>query len=337
MNLKMKSLVLVVTLSATVALAHSCFKQKLDTKDELPKIDRAQLCQDGGASIDAATNECICSGGTTWNGVRCDVVAKDDASNLTEPEGIDTPVAEIEQPKAVEVVSTTIPSPEPVKPAEAEPVKAEESSPDFLALVHRACRIGNGVWLKKFEYCHCPDGKVLMGRRCRPMNGRMIDDVCLRAVNKGTWKDGICTCAEGEVFSAGRGGCVKSAMTDKTILRRICENSMNNGRWNDVVGECSCPVGKMMIGETCENKSKMTSAEVCESPGISGKWDATEKTCDCPEKKIWANQTCFSPAEIDAESACIASTNRGKWVKSKGLCACPKGERWIPSKKICIK
>ena len=326
MNLKMKSLVLVLSLVATVALAHSCFKQKLDTNDDLPKIDRAQLCQDGVASVDVTTNECICSGGTTWNGVRCDVNVADEARKLVEPSVTETP--------------TPIPEPIPGVPAktvEETIPKIEASSADFLALVHRACRIGNGTWLKKFEYCHCPDGKVLMGRRCRPMNGRMMDDVCLRAVNKGTWINGVCECAEGEVFSSGRGGCVKTLLTDKIILRRICENSMNNGRWNETAGECSCPAGKMMIGETCENKSKMSSSDICESPAIAGKWNSARKSCDCREQKIWANQSCLSVAQIDAESACISGTNKGKWVKAKSLCVCPKGERWVLSKKMCMR
>ena len=338
MNLKMKSLVLVLTVAATVALAHSCFKQKLDTNDDLPKIDRAQLCQDGGASIDTTSNECICSGGTTWNGVRCDVAETSEASHLAEPATVDTPApadAEPEHSKSPEVAPT--PLPEAAKSLDVEPTKVEESSAEFLGLVRRACRIGNGTWLKKFEYCHCPDGKVLMGRRCRPMEGRMIDDVCLRAVKKGTWKDGVCACAEGEVFSAGRGGCVKTQLTDKTVLRRICENSMNRGRWNDAAAECSCPAGKMMIGETCENKSKMTSPEVCESPANRGKWNPAGKSCDCPDQKIWANQTCLALDQIDAESACISATNKGTWAKNKSLCTCPKGKHWLPSKKICAK
>jgi hypothetical protein len=338
MNIKIKTVVLILTLTATSAIVHSCFKQKLDTNDALPKIDRGQLCQDGGATIDQSTNECICTGGTTWNGVRCDVPSKEDSAGNVEatvPESPPPPPVLPEIEKADSLGDTEKDVSEAIS-SEVDVPKVEESSAEFLSLVRRACRIGNGTWLKKFEYCHCPDGKVLMGRRCRPMNGRMIDDVCLRAVNKGTWNGGICECGEGEVFSPGRGGCMKTPITDKTLLRRICVNSMNLGRWNDTIGECSCPSGKIMVGETCENKSKMTSSEVCESAANSGKWDVISKRCDCPNQKIWANQSCLGVGEVDAETACISATNRGTWIKAKGRCACPKGERWIPSKKLCI-
>jgi len=334
MNVKLKSIGLVFVVVVTVALAHSCFKQKLDPNTDLPKIDRAQLCLDGGAAIDTSTNECICRGGTIWNGVRCDVVAQEAAP--FEPTVAPPQPVVNEEPTVAETEAASVLEGTSIEPTEPELKEARSSHSEFLALVQRACRIGNGTWLKNHDYCHCPNGQVLMGRRCRPMNGRMMNDVCLRAVNKGTWNDGICGCSEGEVFSPARGGCMKTPLTDKTLLRYVCENSMNQGYWDEVLGYCTCPKGKLMIGETCESKSRMSSASVCESSVYGGKWNSKDKRCECPNSKIWANQSCLGVGEVDAETACISQTNRGTWIKERGRCACPNKERWIASKKICI-
>lgn len=325
MKMKIRTFPMVLIVGAAVVLVHSCFRQKSDKKDELPKIDRAQLCRDGGAAVNESTNECICTTGMIWNGVRCEAVPVPPESELASG---DTPVEKIpSKPVVIEKI--------PQSPAPTEK-NGKTAAPDWLPELKRACRIGNGSFLKSNQYCHCPNGKVLMGRRCFPMNGRMLDDVCLRAVKKGTWTNGVCKCPAGQTFSPGLGGCVDAPVTDKTILRRICSNSMNDGRWNEKSSTCTCPVGKVLIDETCVSKSKLTSATVCTSQSNAGTWDPARKVCNCPNSKIWVNQSCLESGDVEAESACLSELNRGKWNKKKGQCECPGRKSWIAAKKMCL-
>lgn len=324
MKFSLRTIVTVMITFAAVAIAQSCFRQNSEKKDALPKIDRAQLCRDGGAAVNEVTNECSCATGLVWNGVRCDVVHS--SAPVTPAE---TPVAKVPAPAPAPVIVETKPQPIPASGGSS-PV------PDWLPELIRACRIGNGSWLKNHQYCHCPDGKVLMGRRCRPMSGRMMNDVCQRAVKKGEWMNGVCVCPAGQSFSPGLGGCVDAPVSDKTILRRICGSSMNQGRWNEKTSSCTCPAGKMLVDETCVSKSKLTSATVCTSPVNGGEWEPSTKSCSCPDGKIWINQACLGVGLVDAETACLSELNRGTWIKKKGQCGCPGQQRWIASKKICI-
>jgi hypothetical protein len=312
MRSKSRFVIAAAVVVTTIMLTHSCFRQE-GGKGGVPKIDRAQLCRDGGATVNEATNECECSTGLIWNGVRCDVDRSVLESRKQNPSSggpaetdaatgpaQDEPVPQQADEAAVEVTAEIMRrmKPAPAKP-ESEPATAPATAPEDVAgdsswipQLIRACRIAGGDWLQRHKYCHCPDGKVLMGRRCRLTYGRMTDDVCLRAVNKGVWKGGICECPRGKVFSPGRGGCVEKFTGDSVIMRRICENTVNQGKWIQRLERCRCPDGHILVGETCVLKTYLRSEDVCESFENGGTWNAATKRCACPAGKSWINQSC---------------------------------------------
>lgn len=296
---------------ATILLTHSCFRPEAGSKSGVPKIDRAQLCRDGGATVNEISNECECSAGLAWNGVRCEVDGSvivnqaqtvssgsiettETTASTADSNPAQQPVDEAAVEVTAEIMRRMKPSPEkgasePAEFTKAGPAAGERS---WIPQLIRACRIAGGAWLERHQYCHCPDGKVLMGRRCRLTYGRMTDDVCLRAVNKGVWRGGICECPNGKVFSPGRGGCVEKFTGDSVIMRRICENTVNQGKWIQRLERCRCPDGHIMVGETCVLKTHLRSADVCESSENGGTWNAASKLCNCPAGKSWINQSC---------------------------------------------
>lgn len=346
MNASARFIFAAVGVVITILMTHSCFRQNLTGPGGVPKIDRAQLCSDGGANVNEQTNECECPAGLVWNGVRCDI----GVSALVMAEEIPAPVVEpvvttppsAEQSANVPEVKAELAVPESTAEVEKDtsvqdPVEKVEASLSWIPQLIRACRIAGGSYLAAQQYCHCPDGKVLMGRRCRLTDGRMTDDICLRAINKGRWQGGVCSCPEGKVFSPGRGGCVEPFTGDSTILRRICENTVNQGKWNERQHLCMCPAGKVLFGETCVPKTNLRSADICESRQNRGAWDSHARACRCPEGQIWFNQSCENLADVDSSAACHGDLNKGRWNKAKNTCDCPRGTSWNAARKSCGK
>lgn len=310
MRSKSRYLLTVASVIATIVLTHSCFRQDGRRGGGVPKIDRAQLCLDGGATVDEKTNECVCAAGLVWTGVRCDVdrsilgqqessvrSVKDEPQKVPDPPPSAAPAVKESQASAeepsVEVTDKIMRRTKPAKPqTQAEERSTASQEPQWMSSLIRACRIAGGSWLARHKYCHCPDGKVLMGRRCRLTGGRMTDDVCLRAVNKGKWKGGICECPKGLVFSPGRGGCVEPFAGDDVIMRRICENTVNQGKWIQRHGRCRCPDDHILVDETCVRKTYLRSEDICESFENGGTWNSAAKRCSCPAGKTWINQSC---------------------------------------------
>lgn len=316
-----------------VSMASAC-------KDEPPSVEsatiaRSKFCKDGGAEFNPDSNECACPYAAHWTGAKC------------EADGDQKPAA---KPEPEAPVMATVPPAEP-KPAEepkpeAQPAQAPtETAPATPGPVDEAlkvaCKRAKAHWVEDAGYCLCPKNQVLMGRVCRDAKGRITDDACLRAVHKGKWKKGDCVCPADQVFVPGRGGCVArpapSETPNVTLLRRVCESSINDGKWDVAQARCNCPVGRIWHDELCQAQQKLTSRVVCESAFNQGTWDKKQKTCTCKPGTFWINQRCLSAATLTEKAACDAESSKGKWSAQVNRCICPGLTKWDPKTLNCVK
>ena len=286
--------------------------------------DAAGLCKQGGATLNAATNECLCPEAQTWNGTGCVAVVAPAAAAAAEavPAGANA-VAE----KSIAAAPTL-----PPMPAPAAAPAAKGATDERLVQV---CAQAHARWLVDDAYCLCPDRKVLVGSTCRKLAGRMIDDVCLRAVHKGTWHDGGCDCPGETVFNVARGGCVAPVLADQSTLKASCESSLNNGRWEASNVRCLCPKGRVWVDELCQVQQLLASQDICEGAFNKGKWDLAKKRCLCPGGSVWLNQACQSPKSIPPKQICESEANGGRWNSGKRVCVCPRGTSWHGATLTC--
>jgi hypothetical protein len=263
----------------------------------------------------------VCPAGQTFTGVRCEKPA----GGATLPEGL--------PPKDPEADAEATAAPPPPPPVED--TGAVATTPDVATRLKTDCKRARGTWLEKDQYCHCPNDKVLVARRCRTLNGDVTDDACLRAPSKGKWKKGVCACEPGLVFSPARGGCVAKFTGDVAVMRRVCESSLNNGKWDAMNERCACPTGRVWVDELCQVQSRLRSKVVCESAANKGAWNADAKTCACPAGHTWLDQTCTKTAGVAPRTACQSEANRGRWDDGLGRCLCPGLTRWDAAAKAC--
>jgi hypothetical protein len=299
-------------------------------KDEPPRasteaVDHSKLCKDGGATLNAATNECVCSTAQRWNGIRCEAAEA----------AVTTPAAGAASPPATMALETPHDAPSgPPEPPTTAAVSTDESNAKLAA----ACKRADGDWNEKESFCLCPEGKVLVGARCRTMRGRMTEEICRFAVYKGSWEKKVCECKDGLVFAAERGGCVPPYKGDDgTILRRECENTLNRGRWEAAASRCSCPNGRIWFEEQCQPVHGLSSHDVCESAYYRGKWDDDRKRCKCPDGQVWLDQTCRSPAGITPKVACESEAGGGTWNEGVQRCICPRLGHWDATHRQCVE
>lgn len=202
--------------------------------------------------------------------------------------------------------------------------------------VQKNCSAAGGEWLAKDGFCLCPKGRVLVGEICLEMTGELTRSVCERAASPGVWRDRQCRCRQvGFVFSPNRGGCVAMRLLSRATERRICESSLNRGKWQESHGSCICPRGKIWLAESCLSQADLSSEKVCESDVNHGRWDPEGKYCECPRGKLWINQSCRSLSNISMEQACTADINRGRWQEASETCRCPASRRWDAVAKRC--
>lgn len=300
-----------------------------------PSADRQRLCEGGGASFDGATNECVCAAGQKWNGIRCDatpaVAATPSLPMGIAPTGIDPHTDDEEDEAPADSANAEAASDTAKAPADA----ATPPAVDVAERLAVACKRARGTWLAKDSYCHCPKDQVLVGRRCRTLKGNVTDDACLRSVSKGRWKGGDCRCEDGLVFSPSRGGCVPKFTGDVAVLRRVCESSLNLGKWDAQGSRCLCPAGRVWDDELCQVQQRLSSRAVCESDFNRGQWQADAKRCTCPAGFVWHNQACLSRGNVSDEMACNGETSRGRWDKGLNRCLCPGLTRWDSLTKSC--
>lgn len=296
-----------------------------------PSADQQKMCEGGGAMFEAATNECVCGAGERWNGLRCEATAAASLPSGLPPTGIN-PEPETSEGAAGPTDAAAGPS-----EATAEGGSEGTSTPaiDVTERLAAACKRARGTWLEKDGYCHCPKDQVLVARRCRTLAGNVTDDACLRSVSKGRWQAGTCACDPGLVFSPGRGGCVPRFAGDVAVLRRVCESSLNLGKWDAQGERCRCPVGRVWHDELCQVQQKLSSKSVCESDFNRGQWQAAAKRCTCPGGQVWHNQTCLARTSVSDATACASETSRGRWEASLNRCLCPGLTHWDSAAKRC--
>ena len=288
--------------------------------------DAASLCKQGGATLNAATNECLCPEAQTWNGTGCVAVGTPTAA----AEGV-PPGANDGAEKSIAAESTPALMPAPA----AAPVPAPATKAAADERLVKVCALAHARWLADDGYCLCPDRKVLVGSTCRKLAGRMIDDVCLRAVHKGTWHDGGCDCPGETVFNVARGGCVPPVLADQSTLKASCESTLNNGRWEASNVRCLCPKGRVWVDELCQVQQLLASQDICEGAFNKGKWDLAKKRCLCPGGSVWLNQACQSPKSIPPKQICESEANGGRWNSGKRVCVCPRGTSWHGATLTC--
>jgi hypothetical protein len=281
--------------------------------DDPPKSDASALCAKGGATLSAG-NECACPNAQRWNGSRCEPAGTLAAERLN---GVDKPSAPPPRPPEPSVT----PAPEP----EAPPMP-------WLAA---ACRKAKAHFDAKDSYCHCSGGDVLINTTCRSFAGQVNQLACGNAHFPGHWLKGHCDCADGKDFIPGRGGCVARQAMSQTTSRRICESSVNRGKWDAARVRCDCGQGRVWSGAVCELQASRPSREVCESGYNGGRWDKDKKRCDCPAGRIWLDQSCRLAAGVDPLAACVSEANQGSWVTAASRCACPRAGRWDAAAKLC--
>lgn len=304
-------------------------------KDEPPTVEsattaRTKFCKDGGAEFNAETNECVCPYAAHWTGARCE--AKGDTPAAPQPEAAAPAVASVApmEPKEVEE-----PQPEPAPVAEAQPAPSGDQA------LRAVCKRAKAHWVEDGAYCLCPRGQELVGRSCRDVGGRVTDDMCQRALYRGKWKKGDCRCGPDQVFVPARGGCVaRLAPTETpnvTLLRRVCESSLNHGKWDAAAARCNCPPGRIWHDEICQTQSKLTSRVVCESSFNQGTWDKSAKTCACKPGYFWINQRCISARTLDEKAACEAESSKATWNGAANRCICPGLTKWDAKTLACVK
>jgi len=331
----------------------------------------AKLCIAGGATLDPQANLCVCPEKMEWTGQKCESVHKSDAQ-LTESDGPGTPDDPGSQGTttqitkgAVEAAAEGVEEASNASAHEAAPeVKGDEHHGDaheihentvrkptenWITAFQKRCVAAKGTFFTRDHYCICPDTKVLVDKTCRRLQGRMTDDVCLRAARPGKWVQGSCECAKDKIFSPSRGGCVfpiaygrkytgKSGLPPKTYLliqKKACESSINKGLWNPETLDCQCGTGKVFYQELCLETQRLSSKEVCESFGQRGRWMRQQKTCQCPVGKLWVNQRCTPYPLISPEDGCHSNGSGGIWDSQTKTCLCPPGKIWAISGKSC--
>jgi hypothetical protein len=353
-----------VTLALLALSSTQCRNEPATSASGSAGIDRSRLCKDGGADLDERTNACVCPDAAKWDGFKCVAAGGDQpsAASMTDAENANAPATErdLEAKAAKEAKAladklsegaTPLPAADKdvadsdVAKDDGKSVTADAKTSGGAGAVAAACRRARGVWLEKEAYCHCPDGKVLVGSTCRTLPGVVTDDACTRAVHKGRWVKGHCLCGEGQVFSPSRGGCVAPLTGESaTMGRRVCESSMNRGRWDARGVRCDCPEGRIWIGEACEVKGNLTSREICESDYQGGKWDPTRRRCACPARRspdgsggmqMWIDQACRPAATVSEPTACVAESNGGRWNAALKTCVCPGGDKWDAAARTC--
>jgi len=292
------------------------------TKDasDAAGVDRVGLCTQDGTTLDAATNECLCPKSKVWNGTGCG------AALVTAAQAELAPMAKD---------GTNGSSHAPVPPA-AEATAPDHEKPGNERL-KALCIQAQARWLPDEGYCACPGRKVLVGPTCRKLAGRMIDDVCLRALNKGSWHNGGCDCPGETVFNAARGGCVLPVLPDQVTLKLSCESSLNDGHWESQNVRCLCPKGRVWVDELCQVQQQLASQDICEGAFNKGKWDLQRKRCNCPGGTLWFNQACQSPKALTLKQACTSEGNGGKWDDDGKGCTCPAQMKWNVQAKVCNK
>lgn len=240
---------------------------------------------------------------------------------------------------------TPKPQPVAINPAvhapvsqDGEPRRKPKAIDKNASKTQRRCLTAGGEWLAKDGYCLCAKGRVLVGEVCLEMSGQMTRSVCERAAFPGFWRGRQCHCPKvGYVFSPNRGGCVAMRLLSRATERRICESSLNRGRWQETQNTCSCPQGKIWLAEACLLQADLSSEQVCESDFNHGRWNAAGKYCQCPRGKLWFNQACRNLAKISLEEACTADINRGQWREDASECDCLDGYRWDAASKRCLR
>ncbi len=303
----------------------------------------AKLCISGGATLDAAANICVCPQGLEWSGQKCEAAQ---GAQLTDgPHGVDHPPTETATDKELqghEAAAVT----EPAVP-DHKPEKPKSNDTEWVETFKKRCISAKGKFIANEQYCLCPDTKVLVGFTCRRLQGRVNDDLCLRAVRPGKWLEGVCVCPKNQIFAPNRGGCVapltygkksKSGLTHKgvlAILKRNCESSVNTGLWDPLTQDCTCPEERGFVQELCVERHRVSSKELCESLGQQGRWMRDLKTCQCPPGRMWVNQKCTLYSDITPQDGCHSNGSGGTWDQAKETCLCPTGKVWAISGKSC--
>jgi hypothetical protein len=205
--------------------------------------------------------------------------------------------------------------------------------------IRQICKAARAEWMAHDASCKCPNGRVLVGKKCEKFKGKLTAVECQSAIYRGKWRQGSCLCDSGKEFSLSRGGCVPGREKAKTaaiaMLRRSCENSRNLGAWDSRRDRCQCPLGRIWQDEQCVAQSSMTSRQVCTSDFNRGRWDTGRKRCECPGGAIWLDQRCQIATAVSEMAACESEANTGRWILASRTCRCPGGKTWNRSRKIC--
>jgi hypothetical protein len=321
-------------LLAVAAVGLAC--KETPQRDESPRqgaLDKSQLCAGGGATFDEARRECVCPEGKQWDGSRCE------ASADQQPQGESAAAKCAASAGDWDAESSSCACPAGTILTDERCTAAADTGGggDYdAARVAAACQRAKGSWNGDEAYCFCSDEKVLVGRSCLRLSGRVTDEVCARAVFPGQWRRERCECAaDDDVFSPARGGCAPVRQGSETMLRRLCESSLNKGKWDGVNDRCLCPGGRLWNDELCVVQEDLSSKEVCESDFNKGAWDSDKKRCACKLGSIWIDQQCRSMTAVTNQEACEAELNDGRWDAALNTCICPGLAGWAPALKTC--
>jgi hypothetical protein len=354
-------------LQALLVLAPLAFAGCKDDPTNLAQSNSsgAALCAQAGGTLDPKRNECVCEAGYAWSGAMCEAAAasgQGDAPHGSSDADVVSPANLPPGPPPVPDNAATVdggqeaeppppPSPPPLPPpppprsTPAEPEAAPESEAAKHPLddaietrVRRDCAAAKGQWIAKDSYCHCPQGRVLVGRVCADADLGLTRSLCERAARPGKWRKGVCACSDpASVFSPGRGGCVPMRLVSEATQRRMCESLVSRGKWDARDGRCVCPAGRLWASELCLRQEDLSSERVCESDFNQGRWDGRGKRCDCPRGKLWLDQACKDVAQVTTRAACTAEINQGTWAEDASSCVCPGTMRWEPAGKRCVR
>lgn len=309
---------------ACLLLAVMACKDEPGSGSQTEAVDRSQLCRDGGAALNAATNECVCGSQQVWNGIRCEGQAgsggQATASAVSHAAPITLPPTPSEPGLALDGQGTAS--------------HASAATAAGAAEVGHACKAAGAEWVEGEGYCRCSEGRVLVGKACRPLDGRVTAEVCRQAVHRGQWVDGACECRDGYIFAPSRGGCRRPYRGHGSVLAWECESSVNKGTWDGKRGRCQCPGRRVWKDELCQLQQMLASQEVCESEYNDGNWDKEHKRCNCPYHQVWLNQSCQNPRGIADKVLCTSEAGGGRWDEGKRRCDCVKGH-WHPANKRC--
>lgn len=304
----------------------------------------AKLCISGGAALDASANICVCPQGLEWSGQKCETAQ---SAHLTDGAVPQTELSEAGEEKLLPEADHASIEDQSALGKNGDHPKAADG--EWIEIFKKRCVAAKGKFVSSEQYCLCPDTKVLVGKTCRHLNGKVNDDLCLRAVRPGKWLEGTCACPKNMIFAPNRGGCVAplalagknsggSGLPKRTLLaiqKRNCESSVNQGLWNPSAQDCTCPNGRGFVQELCVERHRISSKELCETMGQRGQWVRALKTCQCPSGRLWVNQRCTPFSEISPQDGCHSNGSGGMWDEAKGTCLCPPGKVWAISGKSC--